>query len=175
MKVIFTSKRSISMLIFLILGTIFFILGYKLIEPVLYFIGTLVCLAGLLKLTLLNKNNTPKADFILDLIEGIVSICVGVVTIQFWNYNLVIFITGFVYLVIPVIRLFMAKNLINQLFVDSLKYLSIIVMISCINKEKLTGHVVGAIFYGIAIFIFVTLIIKIKRIKRSEYINEIQN
>ncbi len=175
MKVIFTSKRSISMLIFLILGTIFFILGYKLIEPVLYFIGALICLAGLFKLTLLNKKNTPKADFILDLIEGIVSISVGVVTVQFWNYNIVIFITGLLYLIIPIIRLFMAYNIINQLFVDSLKYLSIIVMISCINKEKLTGHVVGTIFYGIAIFIFVTLIIKIKKIKRSELVNETKN
>jgi hypothetical protein len=69
----------------------------------------------------------------------------------------------------------MAKNKINQLFVDSLKYLASIVMISCIREEVISGYVVAAIMFGIVIFIFVSLIIKIRRIKRSEYLHEIEN
>ena len=175
MKVIFTSKRSISMLIFLIFAILFVFFGYKLIRPFLYFIGGCICLAGLIKLTLLNKSNTPIADYVLDLIEGIDDIFIGVICVKFWDYNYVIFVLGIIYTIIPIIRLFMAKNKINQLFVDSLKYLASIVMISCIREEVISGYVVAAIMFGIVIFIFVSLIIKIRRIKRSEYLHEIEN
>lgn len=172
MKIIFTSKRSISMLIFLIFGTIYLTLGYKLIRPSLYIIGSLICLAGMIKLTFLNKENTPLIEYRLDQIEGIFAMFIGVITIKFYNYNVAIFIMGLIYLLFPIIRLFMSDTKLNQLFVDSLKYMASIVMISCIYKEELTQYIVALIFYGIAVFIFVTLIFKIRRIKRGEYFNE---
>ena len=175
MKTIFTSKRSISMLIFIIIGTVFLIMGYKLIKPVLYFIGACICLAGLIKLTFLKKDNTPTADYVFDLVEGILDLFLGVIVIKFHDFHYVVFTIGIIYLIIPIIRLCMAMNKLNQLFVDSLKYLASIVMISCIREEQLSGYVVAAIFYGIAVFIFVTLIIKARRIKRSEYLDEIEN
>lgn len=175
MKVIFTSKRSISMLIFLIFGLLFLFFGYKLIQPFLYFIGSCICLAGLIKLTFLNRSNTPLADYTLDLVEGIADIFIGVICVEFWDYNYVVFTLGIIYTIIPIVRLFMAKNKINQLFVDSLKYLASIVMISCIREEDFSGYVVAVIMFGIVIFIFVSLIIKIRRLKRSEYLHEIEN
>ncbi len=172
MKTLFTSKRSISMLIFLIFGTIYLTLGYKLIKPSLYIIGSLVTLAGIIKLTMLNKANTPIKEYTLDLVEGVFALFIGIISIKFYNYNVAIFIMGVLYLLFPIIRLFMSINKLNQLFVDSLKYMASIVMISCIYKEELTQYIVALIFYGIALFIFITLLFKIRREKRGEAINE---
>ena len=175
MKVIFTSKRSVSMLIFLIIGTIFLFFGYKLIRPVLYIIGSIICLGGLAKLTFLNKKNTPIADFVFDLIEGIFAIFIGVIVVKFYDYKYALFTCGIIYIIIPIIRIFMANNKINQLFVDSLKYLGVVVLLSCIFQDRVSGYVVALIFYGFAIFIFVTLLFKIRRLKRSDDLNEIKD
>ena len=172
MKTIFTSNRILTMLIFLIFGTIYLTLGYKLIRPSLYIIGGCITLAGLIKLTLLNKNNTPKMEFNLDCIEGWLAILVGIISIKFYDYEYVLFVIGIIYLIIPIIRILLSENKLNQLFVDSLKYMASIVMISCIYRKEYTQYIVALIFYGIAIFIFITLLFKIRREKRGEYIDE---
>ena len=162
MKIIFTSKRSLAILLFLCFGILFLVLPSKYLYTFsLKFVGAALCLSALLKLTLVSKDNCRTIDFVLDIIEGIEVLIMGVVVFVFYKYRYVTFVLGFVYSIIPILRLCFAKYKLNQFLVDSLKYLTIIILISSFNKTLMTRYIISSIFFSISIFIIITLLRKV--------------
>lgn len=176
MKIFFTSKRTIAFVAFVLIGFLFLFLKKGYLYPaVLITLGILICLAGIVKLTLLNKQLSGTMEFTFDLLEGIVNLIVGVVIVNFWDFRWITFGCGCIYAIIPILRIVLSEHRINQLVVDILKYLAIVVLISSFNRVLTVRYVVSSIFFAVAIIIFITLIIKIKKEKRGVYLHEIEN
>lgn len=176
MKVFFSSKRTIAFFAFIIIGLLFMFVKAKYVYPgVLIFIGSMICLAGIIKLTFINKQLLGNKEYVFDLIEGILNIIVGVIVVKFWDFRWVTFTCGIIFAIIPVLRVLFSKHKFNQALLDLLKYLAVIVLISSFNRVLVTRYVVSAIFLTVAVIIFITLIIKIRKVKRGEYLHEIEN
>lgn len=163
MKLVLRSKRTLFALIFIIFGVLFLVLPTKLLYNfAMRTIGVFLVFSAILKLTLVNKNNTSKKEYVFDIVEGILAMAIGVVVFKFYNYNTVTFICGFIYTIIPVLRIIFSKHKLNQLFVDSLKYITIVILISSFNKYLTTRYVISSLFFIFAILILISLIVYIK-------------
>lgn len=175
MKTIFTSKRSIGMFALLVMGILFIVLPHSIVYPtLLMFIGVVICLDGIVKLTFLNIHTQGKKEFVYDLLEGILDLVLGVVIVKFYKYEYVTCISGVIYAIIPILRIIFSRHKLNQFVVDILKYLALIVLISSIERQYTTRIVVSTIFFSVAVIIFITLLVKIRNERRG-VANELKN
>lgn len=168
MKVILSSKRTLAILIFITFGLLYAIAPSDFTYNItLKIVASFLVLDGIFKLILADIKTLGEKEYILDIIEGFVAIVLGVISFKFCNYNLVPFLCGIIYLCIPIIRIILAQRKINQLLIDSLKYLAIIVLVSSFNRTFMSNIVISSLFFIIAIFILITLIIKIRKFKTN--------
>ena len=173
MKVIFTSKRSIGMFALIISSILLLTLPNEyLYKIVLYFIGSVICLDGIVKLTLLNKLYEGTVEFTFDLIEGISNLVIGVIIVKFFNYRFTVMTCGIIYSITPIIRIIFSKHKMNQFVIDILKYLAAVILITSVDREYIVRLIVFIVFMSIAVIIFITLLIKIRKNKRGEYIEQ---
>ncbi|MGM9972333.1 MAG: hypothetical protein ACI35W_07985 [Anaeroplasmataceae bacterium] len=169
MKMVFTSKRSIAILVFIAFGLLYAIAPSNVTYKVtLKLVGCFLTLDGIIKLIFADYDSMGKVEYRFDVIEGFITIIIGVISFKFYNYQYVTLACGIIYSIVPITRVIMAKRKTNQLLVDCLKYLAIIVLISSINHTLMSNIVISAIFFMIAILIFITLIRKIIKSKKIE-------
>ena len=138
----------------------------------LYFIGSVICLDGIIKLTLLNRLYEGNAEFTFDLIEGISNLILGVIIVKFFAYRFVVMTCGIIYSITPVIRILFSKHKLNQFVIDILKYLAAVILITSVDRKYIVRLIVFIVFMSIAVIIFITLLIKLRKIKRGEYIEQ---
>lgn len=173
MKIIFTSKRSIGMFALIIVSILLLTLPNKYLYPiVLCFIGSVICLDGVIKLTFLNRNTSGNLEFGFDLIEGIMCMIVGAVVVKFYKYPYATMVCGIIYAIIPIIRILLSRHKLNQFVCDILKYVGVVILITSIDRVFTVRLVVFIVFMSIATLIFLTLLVKMKRIKNGEYIEQ---
>ncbi len=165
MRVYFTSKRSIAILIFLILGILFIAVPTKYLMPIIYwFMCIPLIISGIVKLTLADKRILGSLEYRFDIFEGVLSILVGVISLNFREYPIVTFILGLFYVVVPICRIIYSKTKKNQMLVDCLKYLTAFILITSYKTlSKFMCIVLGCIFIAICVFIFITLVNKAKK------------
>ncbi len=168
MKVVFKSKRCIAILIFLAFGLMYALAPSDLTYSItLKIVSSFLVIDGLIRLIFADINLMGKKEYIFDIIEGFFAIIIGVVSFKFSNYKYVTFTCGILYIIIPVMRIVVAEKKLNQLLIDSLKYLAMIVLISSINHTFMSNIVISSLFFIIAIVIFITLIKKIMKYKKE--------
>ena len=166
MRVFFTKKRSIAILIFLILGILFIVIPDIYLMPVIYWLMCVpLIIVGMFKLVFLNKEIQGNLEYQFDLYEGLVSIIVGVTALSFMEYPTVALFLGIIYLIIPLLRIVVSKNKKNQLLIDCLKYFVIFMLLTS-NKHlsKVACIVIGVIFIAISVLITITLFKKTQKL-----------
>ncbi len=89
----------------------------------IYVVSVCIILTGYYKLVMSNKKALGKREYYLDIVEGFVCIFVGVINVRFFDVSIVCFIIGLVYLVVPLLRIFLATNKINQILMDIFKFI----------------------------------------------------
>ena len=101
-------------------------------KSVMLFTNRLICIiiviSGAFKLVMSDYNTLGQKEFYLDMAEGFVNVLVGVVCIYFVHTYVVSLIFGLLYVAVPILRLALATNKINQLIIDFFKYLMAIVL-----------------------------------------------
>lgn len=163
MRTILQSKRTLFALIFIILGVLFIVLPTKMLYNfAMKTIGVLLIISSILKLVLVCKDTTSKREYIFDIVEGFIAMAIGVSVFKFYNYNVVTFICGIIYLIMPIIRIIVSKHKLNQLFVDTLKFIVVVILLSSFNKYLTTRYVISSLFFICAILFLISLIISIK-------------
>lgn len=88
-----------------------------------YIVGILIILIGYYKLVMSNKKALGEREYYLDIVEGFISIFVGVISIRFYDNAIVCLVLGLVYLIVPLIRIFLSTNKINQILIDIFKFI----------------------------------------------------
>ncbi len=134
-----------------------------------YLMSVIVLIVGLFKFTMLDSLNQSKKEFWLDLSEAVISMLFSVICMNFGQqYFTLSIILGVFYLIIPIIRLFQAKFKVNQLFIDSYKYLAGFVWI-CSNPHYVwwIKYVLGLIFLIFALLILTTKLIHLYQYKKE--------
>lgn len=173
MKVIFTSKRTIAIILFFAFGLLYALApSERTFDHSIKTVAGIICLDGIIKLVIASKQSMGKKEYYLDICEGFVSIFVGVVAFKFSSYKYVTFSCGLIYLIFPLIRLIVVEKKLNQLLVDCLKYLAVAIFISSINKTLTSNFVLSSIFFAISILITITLVRKIIYSKKEEEVSD---
>lgn len=157
-------------LFFFLVALSYFIFPAKYCLNITYYLMcTIVLIVGLFKFTMLDYKHQSKYEFYLDLIEAIVSMIFTVILFNYGQKNMILSATlGILYLIIPLIRLIQAKFKVNQLFIDSYKYLASFVFV-CSNPLYAwwIKYILGAIF-----LIFASLILTTKLVHLHQYKKE---
>jgi len=160
----------IFLMLFTTLSLIYFIAPAKYSLPFTYYIMCGVILGiAIFKFTMLNIRVDSKQDYILNLTEALINVFVGVIAINFGQeYILLSVFLGIVYLIVPIIRIFLAKIKINQIFIDSFKFLAGFVLIaSNANYIWWIKFIIGGVFFMVALSIFITKIIHLHQSRKD--------
>lgn len=134
-----------------------------------YLMSSIVLAVGLFKFVMLDGARQTKEEYILDLSESLISMIFSVICLNFGEHNLILsVILGLLYLIVPLIRLLKAKFKVNQLFIDSYKYLAGFVWI-CSNARYIwwIKYILGIIFLTFALLILVTKIVHLYQYKKE--------
>lgn len=150
----FSSALFFSIVLFL-LGMGFLLVPDNVLDLIFFpIISCLIVLIGLYKLGFLDKDNKSKPEFILDLIEGIISLIVGVLFINFYSYHIMDFILALLYLAVPIIRYFYSNHKLNLFFEDLVKYyFAIIIIGSSHHFSEVLFLVLGIIHIVLALLL----------------------
>jgi hypothetical protein len=161
------------MLLFYFVALAYLVHKAEQIIPVTYNIACVsIVITGVIKLSFLNKDTYDRSEYLLDLIEGIVDLIVGVITFNFGlDYYLISLICGICFFIPPTIRLIIAPKTLNQLLIDSPKALAGIIIITS-NPNTFVGEkiVIGCIF-----LILGTIILGFKIYHYIQYKKELRN
>ena len=134
-----------------------------------YLMSSIVLAVGLFKFVMLDAARQTKEDYILDLFESLISMTFSVICLNFGqHYFFLSMIMGILYLIIPVVRLFLAKFKVNQLFIDSYKYLAGFVWIFS-NARYIwwIKYILGLIFLIFALLILTTKLVHLYQYKKE--------
>ncbi|MCR5787187.1 MAG: hypothetical protein K6G28_05760 [Acholeplasmatales bacterium] len=131
-----------------------------------YLALTVIIITALVKFSMLNKDLYSQRDYLLDLSESVVSAIIAVICINFGQeYFVLSIICGVLYLIFPVVRLILAEIKINQLFLDSFKFLcGFVIMASNYHYAFWIKYILGTVFFVTAVTILIT---KFKHLKES--------
>lgn len=111
-------------IVLVVIGISFLFVPQNILSNVFrYIVGILIILIGHYKLIMSNKTALGTREYYLDIVEGFISIFVGVISIRFYDIDIVCLVSGIVYLVVPFIRIFLSTNKINQILIDIFKFL----------------------------------------------------
>ncbi len=144
-------------LFFIVIGILLFCLPSKSVLIICYsFVCFLICITGIIKLVFLDKSVLTNDDYYLDLIEGFISIFVSVICLNFYEYYLVSLILGIVYLIIPIVRIVLSTNKINQFIMDIFKFIFASVLFTATYHAPLLTKIYTALIFliiGIGILV----------------------
>ena len=118
---------------------------------------------------MLDVDTQTKSSYYLDLSEAIINSIVGVVAINFGQeYFGLSVILGVIYLIVPSIKLAIAKIKLNQLFIDSFKFLAgFVIIASNANFVWWIKYIIGIVFLGVAISILITKLIHLNQARKG--------
>lgn len=135
-------------LFFLALGILLFCLPSETVMIICYrFICIIITIMGIVKLVFLDKSALSEEDYYLDLIEGIISILIGVICFNFSKYYFINIFFGVIYLIIPIIRIAIATNKINQFFMDIFKFIFASVIFVSTYHAPLVAKIYTALIF----------------------------
>lgn len=111
-------------ILIILFGILAFILPHNFVRKFyVYISGYSILLTGIVKLLISDLSVLGKREYTIDIIEGIFSIIIGIVFINFYQFKMVCLVLGILYLIFPIYRIIIAVNKINQTFMDSLKFI----------------------------------------------------
>lgn len=111
-------------LLIILLGILALILPHNFVRKFyVYVCGISILLTGMIKLLISDISVLGKKEYSIDILEGIFSIIIGIVFMNFYQYKMVCLILGILYLIFPIYRLIIAPNKINQGIMDCLKFI----------------------------------------------------
>lgn len=157
-------------MLFLIVSILYFTVPASFSLPFTYYLmSSIILLVGIFKFVLLDSKTREKVDYYLDLTESILSILISILAINFGlKYIALSIVLGILYLIIPVTRLVYAKIKLNQLFIDSYKFLAGFVLIASNPIYAFwIKYVLGVMYLVFSIMILVTKLIHLHQYKKE--------
>lgn len=88
-----------------------------------YVVGLSIIAIGFYKLIISDEKALGKREYLIDIVEGFISIIIGVCSINFYRSEKTCLFLGAFYLVMPIFRIIISENKLNQFFMDFLKYI----------------------------------------------------
>ena len=163
------------MLVCFVIALFYFVCPAKYCLPITYYlICALVLIASTIKFTMLNRDYNSDTNYYLDIAEAFTGAAVGVVAINFGQEHFALsIILGFLYMIPLCVRLVLATIKINQLFLDSFKYMYALVLI--LANERFTGwsrFVLGAVYLSVGFIILITKLKHLNEFKKGSYFYE---
>jgi len=123
---------------------------------------------------MLNRDYNSDTNYYLDIAEAFTGAACGVIAINFGQeYFVLSFILGIIYLIPLIIRLVLSNIKINQLFLDSFKYMFALVLL--LANERFVGwsrFVLGSVYLSVGLLILITKIKHLNQSKKGSYFYE---
>ena len=150
---------------FILIGIVALFLPHTVIRHIFrYVVGLSIVAVGFYKLIFSNIKALGKREFIIDIVEGFISIIIGVCSINFYYSETICLILGAIYLVMPIFRVIISENKLNQFFMDLLKYIFAGYIITNTVKIPIILKVYVALtFIGIGVGIMIYRFVYYKR------------
>lgn len=109
---------------FILIGIICLFLPHNVIRHTFrYVVGLSIIAVGFYKLIISDIKALGKREYTIDIVEGFISIIIGVCSINFYYSETASFFLGAFYLIMPIFRIIISENKLNQFFMDFLKYI----------------------------------------------------
>lgn len=157
-KIKFINKFFYIAIVFFALGIICLAVPAKTILPIIY---RAVCIfivsIGIFKLVMCDINVLGKREYYLDIVEGVINLIVGVVCFNFYHIYVVSLIFGLLYLIMPILRVLLSMNKINQILMDIFKFIfAIVIMSSTTKMPNIVKMFVAIVFitFGVMILVY---------------------
>ena len=168
----FKRTSFVFMVIFYVISLFYFFVPSKYCLPFSYYlICTLLLIFSIVQFTLLSKKSGQDSQYYLDLYEALNTGIIGVVALNFGQkYYILSIILGLLYLVPLIVRIIVSRIKINQVFLDSVKYMFALVLILA-NGEVVawSRFVIGIIYFAVGSIILYTKIRHLKEYKNGGY------
>lgn len=135
MKGKFFNKFFYISLVFILIGILLFFLPAQSVMKLAYrLVCIIIIIIGIFKLVFSDIKVLGKKEYYLDLSEGFINILVGVVCYNFYHVYITSLIFGALYLVIPILRITLSNNKLNQFIMDIFKFVFASLLISASYK-----------------------------------------
>lgn len=167
----FINKFFYLSIVFMLIGILFYILPPNIVMVVSYrLVCIIIIIIGIVKLVLSDKKALGEKEYWLDLTEGFINIIVGVVCFNFYHVYITSLVFGVIYLVIPILRIAISTNKLNQLIIDVFKFIfAILLIVSSYKMPEITKFYSASIFLLIGIGIMVIkIVLRVKSKNNSE-------
>ncbi len=164
----------IAFLFFVIIGVIFILFrNTNLASTYFSIVSIVIIIIGMFKLILLDRDRLEKQEYFFDLIEGIMDLIVGVVFANFYSFFFVDMVIFVCFISIPICRCFYSSHHLNQIFVDSPKFVLSISLIFASNFTfQIFFMIMGIIFMCVGFIILFYKIFKELKANKEKRINE---
>ncbi len=158
------------MILFYLIAIFYFFIPSKYCLPFsYYFICTLLLIFAIVQFTLISKQYGKNDQYWLDLYEALNTGIIGVVALNFGQkYYVLSIMLGILYLIPLIIRVFISKIKINQLFLDSVKYMfALILELANAQVVAYSRFIIGIIYFAVATIILYTKIKHLNEFKKG--------
>lgn len=100
---------------FILIGIICLFLPHNVIRHTFrYVVGLSIIAVGFYKLIISDIKALGKREYTIDIVEGFISIIIGVCSINFYYSETASFFLGAFYLIMPIFRIIISENKLNQ-------------------------------------------------------------
>lgn len=171
----FKRTSFIFMVIFYVISLLYFFIPSKYCLPFSYYlICTLLLIFSIVQFTLLSKNRGQSSQYYLDLYEALNTGVIGVVALNFGQeYYVLSIILGILYLAPLIVRIIVSRIKINQVFLDSVKYMfALILILANAQVVAWSRFVIGIIYFAVGTIILYTKIKHLNQYKNGGYKHE---
>lgn len=164
----------IAFVFFIVIGIIFILFrNTNLASTYFSIVSIVIILIGMFKLVLLDKDRLERQEYFFDLTEGIMDLVVGVVFANFYSFFFVDMIIFVGFISIPICRCFYSSHHLNQIFIDSPKFILSISLIFASNFTfQIFFMIMGIIFMCIGFAILGYKIFKELKTNKEKKLNE---
>ncbi len=153
----------------------YFISPAKFCLPITYYlISALILISATIKFTMLNRDYNSDTNYYLDIAESFFGASCGVIALNFGQQNFILsIILGIIYMIPLVIRLVLSKIKINQLFLDSFKYMyALVLILANVRFTAWSRFVLGTVYLVVGIIILITKLKHLNEFKKGSYFYE---
>lgn len=164
----------VAFIFFVVIGIIFILFkNTNLASTYFSIVSIAIIIIGMVKLVLLDKDRLEKQEYYFDLAEGIMDLIVGVVFANFYSFFFVDMIIFVGFISIPICRCFYSNHHLNQIFIDSPKFILSISLIFASNFTfQMFFMIMGIIFMCIGVIILGYKIFKEVKANKERRLNE---
>lgn len=164
----------IAFVFFVVIGIIFILFrNTNLASTYFSIVSIVIILIGMFKLVLLDRDRLERQEYFFDLAEGIMDLVVGVVFANFYSFFFVDMIIFVGFIAIPICRCFYSSHHLNQIFIDSPKFILSISLIFASNFTfQIFFMIMGIIFMCIGFVILGYKIFKELKTNKEKRLNE---